>query len=101
MAKQRNYKKTAELIIEYIGGSENLVSVAHCATRLRLVLKDDSKIDIGKIENIDLVKGSFNNGGQFQIVLGTGIVDQVAREFIALSNLSESSKEEVKKKADE
>lgn len=101
MAKQRNYKKTAELIIEYIGGSENLVSVAHCATRLRLVLKDDSKIDTGKIENIDLVKGSFNNGGQFQIVLGTGIVDQVAREFIALSNLSESSKEEVKKKADE
>ncbi|ELC8442315.1 PTS transporter subunit EIIC [Clostridium perfringens] len=101
MAKQRNYKKIAELILEYIGGSENLISVAHCATRLRLVLKDDSKIDTEKIESIDLVKGSFNNGGQFQIVLGTGIVDEVAREFIALSNLSESSKEEVKKKADE
>lgn len=101
MAKQRNYKKIAELILEYIGGSENLISVAHCATRLRLVLKDDSKIDTEKIESIDLVKGSFNNGGQFQIVLGTGIVDEVAREFIALSNLSESSKEEVKKKANE
>lgn len=100
MTKKDNYKGTAEQILENVGGKENLVSVAHCATRLRLVLKDDTKINLKEIEEIDLVKGNFNNGGQFQIILGTGIVDEVAKEFIAISNISESTKEEVKKKGE-
>ena len=100
MTKKDNYKGTAEQILENVGGKENLVSVAHCATRLRLVLKDDTKINLKELEEIDLVKGNFNNGGQFQIILGTGIVDEVAKEFIAISNISESTKEEVKKKGE-
>lgn len=101
MANKKNYKKTAEQILENVGGKENLISVAHCATRLRLVLKDDTKIDLKNIEEIDLVKGNFNNGGQFQVILGTGIVDEVAKEFISMANLSESSKEEVKKQGED
>lgn len=100
MTKKDNYKWTAEQILQNVGGKENLVSVAHCATRLRLVLKDDTKINLKELEEIDLVKGNFNNGGQFQIILGTGIVDEVAKEFIAISNISESTKEEVKKKGE-
>lgn len=100
MANKKDYKKTAEHILENVGGKDNLISVAHCATRLRLVLKDDTKIDLKNIEEIDLVKGNFNNGGQFQIILGTGIVDEVAKEFISIADLSESSKEEVKKQGE-
>ena len=99
MGKRANYKETAEQILENVGGKENLVSVAHCATRLRVVLKDDTKINLKGIEEISLVKGNFNNGGQFQIILGTGIVDEVAREFNIISGISESTKEEVKKNA--
>lgn len=101
MTKKGNYKETAEQILENVGGKENLISVAHCATRLRLVLKDDTKINLKGIEEISLVKGNFNNGGQFQIILGTGIVDEVAQEFISISNISESSKDDVKKKAED
>ena len=77
-----DYGKCAREIFSHLGGRENLVSAAHCATRLRLVLKDDSKIDLDALERIDLVKGNFNNGGQFQIILGTGIVNKVYAEFI-------------------
>lgn len=71
----------------------------HCATRLRLVVKDESKIDLEKIESLDLVKGNFNNGGQFQIILGTGIVNKVYEAFTGLTNLAEVSKEEFKNTA--
>ena len=65
------------IFITLIGGKDNVISAAYCATRLRIVLKDDKKVNIKEIEEVDLVKGSFNNGGQFQIILGTGIVDEV------------------------
>ena len=68
-----------------------------CATRLRVVVKDDKKIDVDQIEAMDLVKGTFNNGGQFQVILGTGIVDQVYREFVQVTNIQEVSKEELKR----
>ena len=82
---EANYGKTAQEILNCVGGETNIVSAAHCATRLRLVLKDDSKIDLDTLEKIDLVKGNFNNGGQFQIILGTGIVNKVYAEFIGSS----------------
>lgn len=65
-------------------------------TRLRLVLKDDSKINKDKLDNIELVKGSFNNAGQFQIILGTGIVNEVFKFFSQVAELSEVGKEELK-----
>ena len=89
-------KQIAKQIIEAIGGEGNIVSAAHCATRLRIVLKDDSLVQTEAIEQIDGVKGSFNNGGQFQIILGTGLVNQVYQEFIAQTNISEVDKEELK-----
>ncbi|MEQ8156337.1 MAG: sucrose-specific PTS transporter subunit IIBC [Clostridiaceae bacterium] len=100
MGNKKDYNKIAQEILQYIGGKENVISAAHCATRLRLVLQDDKKIDIKKIEGIELVKGNFNNGGQFQIILGSGIVDEVYKEFINLTEISETSKSELKKIAD-
>lgn len=92
----KNYEKAAKEILEAVGGKENVVSGAHCATRLRLVLKDDSKINKDKLDNIELVKGSFNNAGQFQIILGTGIVNEVFKFFSQAAELSEVGKEELK-----
>lgn len=89
-------QQIAKQIIEAIGGEGNIVSAAHCATRLRIVLKDDSLVQTEVIEQIDGVKGSFNNGGQFQIILGTGLVNQVYQEFVAQTNISEVDKEELK-----
>ncbi len=93
------YAKTAREILNCIGGGENVISSAHCATRLRLVLKDESKINMDALEQIELVKGNFNNGGQFQIILGTGIVDKVYAEFVKIGNVAEMTKEEVKQEA--
>lgn len=95
----KNYHETAQNILSLLGGEENVISVASCATRLRVVIKDEQKIQVEAIENLDLVKGSFNNGGQFQIILGTGIVDEVYREFVKVANISEVSKEELKEAA--
>lgn len=96
---EEKYVKAAREILECMGGKDNIASAAHCATRLRLVLKDESKINKDALEEIDLVKGNFNNGGQFQIILGTGIVNKVYAEFIQMANIQEMSKEELKKVA--
>ncbi|MCI8982130.1 MAG: PTS transporter subunit EIIC [Hungatella sp.] len=96
---EENYLKAAREILNCVGGETNIVSAAHCATRLRLVLKDDSKIDLDALERIDLVKGNFNNGGQFQIILGTGIVNKVYAEFIKIAHITEMTKEELKQQA--
>ena len=96
---EEKYRKAAQEILNCVGGESNIVSAAHCATRLRLVLKDDSKIDLNALEQIDLVKGNFNNGGQFQIILGTGIVNKVYGEFIQIAHITEMTKEELKQQA--
>lgn len=94
-----DYKKTAQEIYEHIGKKENLISAAHCATRLRLVIADNSKADKEYVENIDGVKGVFFAQGQMQIILGTGVVNKVYEEFIQIAGVSESSKEDLKKVA--
>ena len=91
-----DYKKTAQEIYEKVGKKENLVSAAHCATRLRLVLADNAKCDAKAVEDIDGVKGVFSASGQLQIILGTGTVNKVYDEFIAISGLTAATKEEVK-----
>lgn len=96
---EEKYGKAAREILSCVGGEGNIVSAAHCATRLRLVLKDDSKVDLDALEKIELVKGNFNNGGQFQIILGTGIVNKVYGEFIAIAHITEMTKEELKQQA--
>lgn len=88
-------KKIAEELIEAVGGEDNIQSAAHCATRLRLMVKDKEKIDQDRVEEIDKVKGAFYNSGQFQIILGTGTVNKIHTEIVALG-VSESSKSEQK-----
>ena len=96
-----DYKKTAEEIYRLLGGKENLVSAAHCATRLRIVLADTKKCDNDAIENVDGVKGTFFASGQLQVILGTGVVNKVYDEFIKIAGISEATKEEVKQAAAE
>ena len=67
-----DYRKTAQEILDKVGGGKNIVSAAHCATRLRLVIADNSKADKAAIENVEGVKGVFEASGQLQIILGTG-----------------------------
>lgn len=94
-----NYANTAKEILANIGGSQNIISAAHCATRLRLVIGDNQKCNKEVIENIDGVKGVFEASGQLQIILGTGVVNKVYDEFISMAGITESSKEEVKQAA--
>ena len=94
-----DYRKTAQEIYAHIGKKENIISAAHCATRLRLVIADNAKADKDYVENIDGVKGVFFAQGQMQIILGTGVVNKVYDEFIQIAGVSESSKEELKKVA--
>lgn len=67
-------KKCAQEIFDLLGGRENLVSAVHCATRLRLVIVDNGKIDMKALEDVDGEKGVFSASGQNQIILGTGVV---------------------------
>lgn len=94
-----DYKNVAKQTLELIGGKENIVSAAHCATRLRLVISDNSKCSKEKLENVEGVKGVFEAQGQLQIIFGTGTVNKVYEEFIALAGVSEASKDDVKKAA--
>lgn len=75
-------------------------SVLNEGKRLRLVLKDESIIDVDKLSDVEVVKGHFSNSGQFQIIIGSGTVDEVYKEIVILAGITETSKEEVKKKAD-
>lgn len=70
-------KEIAQALIPLVGGRENIVSVMHCATRLRIVVTDKEKIQVKEVENLDKVKGSFFNAGQYQIIFGTGLVNRV------------------------
>lgn len=91
-----NYNKIAKEVLENIGGKENVVSTAHCVTRLRLVLNDTAKYNKEIIENIEGVKGVFFNGGQLQIIFGTKTVDLVHAAFMEITGMKEASLSDVK-----
>ena len=88
----------AKKVIEALGGRENVNSVAHCATRLRVMVKDEAKINKDAIENLEKVQGAFFNSGQYQIIFGTGTVNKMYDEVVALG-LPTSSKDEMKEEA--
>ena len=96
-----DYRKTAQDILDHVGGSKNIASAAHCATRLRLVIADNMKVSKEALENIDGVKGVFEASGQLQIILGTGTVNKVFAEFIDIAGITASSKAEAKEAAAE
>ena len=94
-----DYRKSAQDVLRLIGGKENLISAAHCATRLRLVIADNKKCNKEALDDVDGVKGVFEASGQLQIIFGTGVVNKVYDEFIALAGVSAASKEDVKQAA--
>ena len=94
-----DYKKTAQEILDHIGGNSNIISAAHCATRLRLVIADNQKADKAALENVEGVKGVFEASGQLQIILGTGTVNKVFDAFIEIAGITASSKAEAKEAA--
>ena len=96
-----DYRKTAQDILNHVGGSKNIASAAHCATRLRLVIADNKKVSKEALENVDGVKGVFEASGQLQIILGTGTVNKVFAEFIDIAGITASSKAEAKEAAAE
>ena len=91
-----DYRKCAEQIVSHIGGRENIVQAAHCATRLRLVIKDNGKVDKKALENVDGVKGMFENNGQLQLIIGTGTVNKVYAEFLSVTGMTEATKDDGK-----
>ena len=91
-----DYRKCAEEIFACLGGKDNIISAAHCATRLRLVIADNSKVDIKTLEEVEGVQGLFDSNGQLQLIIGTGTVNKVYDEFIAVSGVTAATKEEVK-----
>ena len=90
-----DHKSVAQRVLNDVGGAGNIVAAAHCATRLRLVLKNQDKVDQTAIDNDEDLKGSFLNAGQFQIIVGPGDVNEVHKHLIA-AGAPEASKDELK-----
>lgn len=94
------FTKDAQKMLELLGGKENVISFTHCATRMRFVLKESRKADVKKIEELSCVKGSFTQGGQFQVIIGNK-VSIFYDEFVVVSGIEGVSKAEVKQEATE
>ena len=90
-----DHKSVAQRVLKDVGGAGNIVAAAHCATRLRLVLKNQDKVDQAAIDNDEDLKGSFLNAGQFQIIVGPGDVNEVHKHLIA-AGAPEASKDDLK-----
>lgn len=89
------YENDARQLLELVGGRENIAAVTHCMTRMRFVLKDPDVADVPAIEELESVKGSFTQGGQFQIIIGND-VSTFYEEFSAIAGIEGVSKEEAK-----
>ncbi|UII54745.1 PTS system trehalose-specific EIIBC component [Cytobacillus spongiae] len=89
-------KQQAKLILDAIGGKDNIAAATHCVTRLRFALKDENQVNKEELEKIDVVKGSFSTNGQFQVVIGQGTVDKVYEELVAITGIGQASKDDVK-----
>lgn len=97
--KQQQYLEISKQITEQVGGKENITASTHCATRLRIVLKDYDKINKEAIDSIDLVKGEFVAGNQLQIIFGAGLVNEIYEVFSQYTGTAGSSMAEVKEEA--
>ena len=92
------YASEAKELLDLVGGKENIAAVSHCITRMRFVLNDPAKADIKKIEAMNVVKGSFTQSGQFQVIIGNAVAD-FYNDFIAVSGIEGVSKDSVKQAA--
>ncbi|MGG4553236.1 PTS system trehalose-specific EIIBC component [Paenibacillus humicus] len=89
-------RNNVERIIKAVGGKDNIEAATHCVTRLRFSLVDESKVDSKALDENDLVKGQFSTQGQFQVVIGPGLVDQVYDEMLKITGGARASKDDVK-----
>ena len=92
------YEQDARLLLEYVGGKENIAAVSHCVSRMRFVLNDPAKADVAKIESLKSAKGTFTQAGQFQVIIGNTVND-FYNDFIAVSGIDGVSKDSVKSAA--
>ncbi|GGA34989.1 PTS system trehalose-specific EIIBC component [Paenibacillus physcomitrellae] len=92
-------RTNVEKIVQAVGGAENIETATHCVTRLRFVLHDENAVNTEALEQNDLVKGHFSTQGQFQVIIGPGLVDKVYEEMIAITGTKRASKDDVKKAA--
>ena len=92
------FSSDASKLLEFVGGRENIRAVSHCVTRMRFVLGDESKADVDKIETLGSAKGTFTQGGQFQVIIGND-VQEFYNEFIKIAGIEGVSKEQVKSDA--
>lgn len=95
-----DHAKVAEEVVEAVGGASNISAAAHCATRLRLVIADESKINQQALDDNEDLKGTFAAGGMFQIIVGPGDVDQVYAHMVSDHGVREVSKDEAKEEAE-
>lgn len=89
------FENDAQELLKYIGGTANIRAVTHCVTRMRFVLIDSSVADISKIESIPSVKGTFNQSGQFQVIIGNEVAN-FYNDFIKISNIEKNDQETIK-----
>lgn len=92
------YESDAAELLALVGGRENIAAVSHCVTRMRFVLNDPDKANVEKIEEMKVVKGSFTQSGQFQVIIGNNVAD-FYNDFVAVSGLEGVSKDAVKQAA--
>ena len=94
----RKYQVEAQQLLEFVGGKDNISMVTHCVTRMRFVLVDPSRANIEKIEALQLVKGTFTQAGQFQVIIGND-VSVFYNDFKEVAGIEEASKDDVKEAA--
>ena len=99
MSEENQYLRAAKAVVEAVGGKENISAATHCATRLRLVLVDEKKINKEIIDNEPMIKGNFLTAGQFQLIIGTGLVNKVYAELVNITGVKQVSKDEAKELA--
>lgn len=96
MSKEERYQKISEEIVKAVGGMDNIAGSAHCATRLRIILKDNDLADMEKLDNIDLCKGTFVAGDQLQMIFGAGLVNDVYDVFSKYTHTENMSLTDIK-----
>ncbi|AGK95549.1 PTS system trehalose-specific EIIBC component [Clostridium pasteurianum] len=94
-------KQSVEEIIAAVGGKDNITAATHCVTRLRFALKDENKIDKDNLDKIDIVKGFFSSNGQFQVIIGPGLVDKAYDILVSITGIQSATKQEIKDAAED
>jgi len=92
-------KRSVEQILQAVGGESNIAAFSHCVTRLRFALKDESRVDKTLLESVDIVKGSFSSNGEYQVVIGPGVVNKAHQMLMEITGRTGATKQETKEAA--